>query len=257
MKRCNVCGAEKPESEFYIKHGSRDGLCCQCKACAKEQRKLSYNTHKRNQLLSGIGHGTCKQCGSTIFNRGSTYCSQECYREATKRKTGVCVKCGKSFVIDHSYRIYCSKKCFYSASTVYPKDHDFIYNNQFTIQDTFGLNVAGIYKITNCINGKVYIGQSYNIRRRILQHRACSYYGKKGPIYSALVKYGIGNFRFEIIESVPTNTSIERLNDLEKFYIQKYKSNNPHNGYNATEGGEYVRASAIMQKKQRNREFVV
>ena len=63
---------------------------------------------------------------------------------------------------------------------------------------------AGIYKITNLINSKVYIGQSRNIEERWKEHI------EKGnnqnseeynyPLYQAFRKYGIDNFKFEILE---------------------------------------------------------
>ena len=98
--------------------------------------------------------------------------------------------------------------------------------------------ICGIYKITNLINGKVYIGQSINIYKRWKEHKNKNNWNKKKQIiYSAFKKYGLDNFNFEIIEIC----NKKMLNEKERFYIKLYKSyvyDKNSNGYNATLGGE-------------------
>lgn len=100
--------------------------------------------------------------------------------------------------------------------------------------------MIGIYKYTNKINNKSYIGQSVNIERRRRQHIASSYYTKSNTyntvFHKAIRKYGEENFTFEII----TLCKIEELDILEKHYIQKFNTLFP-NGYNMTSGGENAR----------------
>lgn len=88
---------------------------------------------------------------------------------------------------------------------------------------------CGIYKITNNINGKVYIGQSINIEKRWEQHKGCYC---DNLLSKAFIKYGINNFTFEILEEC----NQEELDDKEIFYISYYDSYN--NGYNNTLGGQ-------------------
>ena len=96
--------------------------------------------------------------------------------------------------------------------------------------------MIGIYKITNKINYKVYIGQSINIEERWKQHKI--YYSNKNlkeyntKFYKAIRKYGIENFDFEVIEECP----IELLNEREKYWIYIFDSFNL--GYNSTIGGQ-------------------
>ena len=59
--------------------------------------------------------------------------------------------------------------------------------------------MIGIYKITNNINGKVYIGQSNNIQRRFSEHQTKGE-SSRIPIDVAIQKYGKENFSFEVIE---------------------------------------------------------
>lgn len=89
---------------------------------------------------------------------------------------------------------------------------------------------SGIYIFKNKINGKVYIGQSVNIRSRV--HRHLSYLNKatkfKGVIYLALKKYGLEAFDIEVLELC----SIDQLNEREEYWIKYYDSVNPDLGYN-------------------------
>ena len=100
--------------------------------------------------------------------------------------------------------------------------------------------MIGIYKITNKINGKVYIGQSIDIKRRWKDHRT-HYKNGKYPLYFAMIKYGIENFSFEVIEECEK----EKLNDREIYWISFYNSNNKNNGYNLTNGGEHCALTNI------------
>lgn len=57
---------------------------------------------------------------------------------------------------------------------------------------------------------------------------------KNTPIHRAMRKYGVDNFKLEIIE----NCSIEELDEKEKFYISLFKSNDREFGYNLSNGGQ-------------------
>lgn len=92
--------------------------------------------------------------------------------------------------------------------------------------------MIGIYKITNKINGKCYIGQSVNITHRWAQHRDNSS-KRKEALYLAMQKYGLDNFTFEVIEEC----SYEELDEKECYYIDYY--NSYKNGYNMTLGGQH------------------
>lgn len=92
-----------------------------------------------------------------------------------------------------------------------------------------------IYKITNNVNGKVYIGQTIQtVKERFYQHCAtkCSDSVLNMAIHKAIKKYGKSNFTIEVIEEVDKDS----LNDREKFWIEYYNSYN--NGYNSTRGGQ-------------------
>lgn len=106
---------------------------------------------------------------------------------------------------------------------------------------------SGIYCFENKINGKLYIGQAQNIRKRIQQHIS----SKDGLYFhNALRKYGYMNFNIYILEFA----DIDKLSELEIYYINKY--NSFKEGYNLTEGGEGHRGTCITEeRKQLIREF--
>lgn len=91
-----------------------------------------------------------------------------------------------------------------------------------------------IYKITNLINGKCYIGQTRNtIARRYWFHKRDSK-TSKCALYCAMRKYGLNNFVVSELEECQNNL----LNEREMFWIKHFNSNNKRYGYNETIGGK-------------------
>lgn len=99
--------------------------------------------------------------------------------------------------------------------------------------------MIGIYKITNIVNGKCYIGQSININNRFDKHLTLLRNGKHNNkhMQSAFDKYGINNFKFEVIEECEENV----LNEREIWWIAELKSNDREFGYNETSGGDGIK----------------
>ena len=83
--------------------------------------------------------------------------------------------------------------------------------------------MIGIYKITNKLNGKSYIGQSIHCDKRYKEH--CR--GKNQFIDETIQIEGEENFEFELLEECKK----EQLNEREDYYIKKYNTMFP-NGYN-------------------------
>lgn len=91
------------------------------------------------------------------------------------------------------------------------------------------MKYKGIYKIKNLLNGKVYIGQSIDIKRRFKDHKKEIKNNNVYPLYHSIRKYGIENFEFNVIEHVSNN---DELNIKEQFWVDYYKSFNRSYGYN-------------------------
>jgi len=101
-----------------------------------------------------------------------------------------------------------------------------------------------IYKILNKINNKIYIGQTTrSVKDRMEEH--CKPYNKS-YLSKAIRKYGKDNFQIDELEMT---ASIEKMNELEKYYIVMFNSKSP-NGYNVLEGG---RESSRIRSKTKGR----
>lgn len=88
-----------------------------------------------------------------------------------------------------------------------------------------------IYMYVNKVNGRKYIGQSVNFNRRHREHL-----NKDGLlIEKAIKKYGISNFEIIILEE--DLNSVEEMNNLERYYIEKYETLVSQGGYNIQRGG--------------------
>lgn len=99
-----------------------------------------------------------------------------------------------------------------------------------------------VYKITNLINGKMYVGKTEHLNPENRWKEHLSDYKKikneKRPLYDAMNKYGCENFYFEILDNTDDS---DKLCELEKYYIDLYRTYigfEDCNGYNATVGGE-------------------
>ena len=102
-----------------------------------------------------------------------------------------------------------------------------------------------IYKHTNKINNKIYIGQTCQKPEYRWNHGE----GYKGSprFYSAIQKYGWNNFIHEILYS---NLTLEEANSLEDILIKQYKSNDLCYGYNLDRGGNNKGTSEETKIKQ-------
>lgn len=84
-----------------------------------------------------------------------------------------------------------------------------------------------IYKITNTLNGKIYIGKDTTSDPK--------YYGSGLLIRRSINKYGIDNFTKEIID---ITEDYNELSNKEIYWIKHFNSTNPEIGYNISEGGD-------------------
>lgn len=104
-----------------------------------------------------------------------------------------------------------------------------------------------IYKITNTINNKIYIGQTtQSIKKRFTSHLSANYF-KKMPLHRAIKKYGRLNFVIEVIDYADGK---ESLNTKEIFYIKLYNSIHHDIGYNAVMGGTGFYNTEETEKKR-------
>lgn len=111
----------------------------------------------------------------------------------------------------------------------YKPAYDILMSHLFNVAN----KVSGIYKITCIENGKVYIGQSVDLKSRFRDHikAGLSYATATNKLYQEMQAKGVENFLFEILEETPR----DRLNEREVYWIEMFDSKN--NGLNKTIGG--------------------
>lgn len=115
------------------------------------------------------------------------------------------------------------------------------------------VKIPGVYKVTNNLNGKVYIGSSKDLIHRMKQYKWGStsdknYSETKRNVCIDMRKYGFENFTFDILESGEKFKDKEYRLLRETYYILKHDSTNPDKGYNLTRGGEFGIGSPRKQK---------
>lgn len=115
--------------------------------------------------------------------------------------------------------------------------------------------MARIYKITNILNNKIYIGQTVrtlNVRWSSHVH-SCFKSNRKNDrnfkLYIAMREFGKENFIIESIEELDTR-DIKILDEREKYWIKYYNATNPEVGYNVDEGGNVISEKCRQAKIQ-------
>lgn len=109
------------------------------------------------------------------------------------------------------------------------------------------IKICCVYKITNDVNGKVYIGQTTNFRKRISDYKNIEK-RKTGsrPIGIAVKEYGKENFSVDIIKRCKP----DELDYYELYYIKEYKADNPEFGYNVVTDVVKTQNTAESRKKK-------
>jgi len=117
------------------------------------------------------------------------------------------------------------------------------------------MRVGRIYKITNLVNGKVYIGQTIRTLKQRWWAHCCKLSKTHGgcPIlHRAIEKYGKENFKMEEIEQVDPTV----LDEREIYWIRFYDSTNREKGYNLSTGGMSGATREFALTKEQEEEVI-
>jgi group I intron endonuclease len=113
--------------------------------------------------------------------------------------------------------------------------------------------MAFIYKITNVINGKVYVGQTNErrVQRRWKRHISAlkndAHHNQH--LQSSWNKYGEQSFKFEVIEPFDSELNFD-IDNLERYWIKHFDSMNPDKGYNLESGGNLQKIVSSETKEK-------
>lgn len=103
-----------------------------------------------------------------------------------------------------------------------------------------------IYKVTNLINGKMYVGQTTrDLSYRMSQHLRSSRHSRPSILGKAIKKYGFQYFKFENIDTANTK---DELNSKEIFWIKNLSTQIPY-GYNILPGGEGIAMTEYVKNR--------
>jgi len=108
---------------------------------------------------------------------------------------------------------------------------------------------AKIYKITNNVNDKIYIGTTLNtLYNRMALHRyvARDPEGYRGKLYRAMIRHGIENFRIELIRSFSCSNAFELAK--EEYNVANNMLKQDVKLYNSVIDGVYKRGSLYFRK---------
>lgn len=97
-----------------------------------------------------------------------------------------------------------------------------------------------IYKYTNKINGKIYIGQTMNEKARKYAHKNNRPKGENSLFHNAIDKYGWDNFEYKVLFKISSSSRQDLSNSLdskERLCIKYYDTTNKSKGYNIDKGG--------------------
>jgi group I intron endonuclease len=109
-----------------------------------------------------------------------------------------------------------------------------------------------IYKITNTINNKVYIGQTTRTLKERIKGHHCKARNEKiqtknlAPFHRAIRKYGLEKFK---IEAICSCFDLDELNSRETFFILENRSNQKEFGYNCNTGGNNYASNEETKQK--------
>jgi len=123
-------------------------------------------------------------------------------------------------------------------------------------------NKAGVYKLTCSTNGKIYIGKTVSLSKRLNAHKNCKQRPSRMCYFQhAIIKYGWDSFIVEILEILEIVENFDKRRDnltlLEKesFYIKLFDSTNKEKGYNicnySTDGTGILRGPRSEETKRK------
>lgn len=126
-----------------------------------------------------------------------------------------------------------------NGETLHSKGNTVLLQIQNTKKEV--IKIIGIYQLTNKVNGKRYIGQSKNIKRRMWEHKCLSSM-QGSPLKEDIKLFGFDSFELTVLEECPPDD----LDSKEQMYIAKIKPE-----YNRCKGGRGCPGRVVTDEQRK------
>ena len=221
IKKCTICGVEKPFSDFHKEKRAKTGLRSECNSCRHHrQRQYHQKTKEKRAEYQREYHQK---------NKEKIAESQRQYYQNNKEKRAEYQReyrqKNKEKIAERESRYYQNNK---ELLTEYKREY--FQNNKEKIAEResryYKSMPAGIYKITNKKTGFVYIGCSTQLPKRLRDHKRHLKKNKHDNkfLQKAYNKYGLEELEFEVIKGYPFDTPFEVLEKEETKLILEHKA---------------------------------
>ena len=190
MKTCPKCKEEKPFSAFNKNRSKKDGYQSYCKVCSCECYKSYYEKNKEKERERKSQY---RQENKDLIRE-----RERKYKQENKDRV----------------REYSRKWCQENKDRVRGYYHKYHKNLP-----------AGVYKITNTINGKIYVGESTGYPTRFNKHKNRLKRGvhENPGLQTDYDQHSLDVFDFQVIEEHPPDADKSLLVERERYFINKYK----------------------------------
>lgn len=124
--------------------------------------------------------------------------------------------------------------------------------NRLFIIKAKGVFMFKIYKITNKVNGKIYIGQTkQSLKLRLNGHKSSTNTGSNLRLHQAMRKHGFDNFEIKLLSKFQTKEEVDRE---EIRLIKELKTQDNKIGYNISDGGDHIFDCSGIPKTEEHKE---
>ena len=231
MKTCTKCKEEKPFSEFHKDKNKKDGLVSWCKICRNEYCKSDYKKNKERykesnrkyyqkniEKLREYSRKYRQENKETIRER------QRKWRQENKEKVR---EQNRKYNEENNVFNRERKRKYRQENKEKVKEYNRKYKqeNKDLIRKHYKNKPAGVYKITNTINGKIYVGESTGYFYRFSAHKSLLKRGvhKNPGLQTDYDQHSLDIFDFQVIEEHPPDADKKLLLERERYFINKYK----------------------------------